>query len=175
MNKSKSILLYVTIAAIMFAGLGLSGCGDGDSVSNKIKAANKGNIRRLRNCYAMYLDLNRYKGPKDEKELMDFLKSDANAASRLERMGIPIEELDDMLVSERDGQPFKVRWGLDGINDHAIVFESEGVDGKYLVAFATPRELEKDEYDDYWTGKLKGLGPGDIQNMNEDQESQTIE
>ena len=171
MNISKSIMMAIA-ATILFGSVFTIGCGQSNDISDQIKAANQGNIRRLRNCYSMYMDLNKYRGPKSEKELMDFLKSNATAASRLERMGIPQEELDDMLVSERDGEKFKVRWGLNGLNDHAIVFESVGFEGKYLVAFATPRELEQGEYDDYLSGKLEGLGPGDIQSVNQEAELQ---
>lgn len=172
MNTIKSVLLAATSFSILLAGLTLTGCGGGDSITDQIKAGNSNNIRRLRNCYSMFTELNRYKGPKDKEELLEFLTTDQTAMARLDRMGITQEDLDGMFVSERDNEPFKVRWGLNGLDDHACVFEAVGVEGKYMVAFATPRELEKDEYDDYYSGKLKGDAPGGIQDVIEETESE---
>jgi hypothetical protein len=175
MNKLKSILLATTAVTLLFAGLSFTGCGGGADVGDLMKQGNSTNIRRVRNCYAMYADLNKYKGPASKEELLEFLKSNGGAMTRLERMGIPQEDLDDMFVSERDGEPFKIRWGLNGVDDHACVFEAVGVEGKYMVAFATPRELEKDEYDDYFSGKLKGASPGGIQDVMEQEEEDGAE
>ena len=63
---------------------------------------------------------------------------------------------DEIFISERDSQPFKIRYGISSDRDEAIVFEAVGVDGKRMVGFFTPRELDPADYDAYWTGKKKG-------------------
>lgn len=61
-----------------------------------------------------------------------------------------------MFISERDGQPFKIRWGLRGFYDHAIVFEAEGIDGKREIGLTETIEIADDAvYEDYWSGKIK--------------------
>ena len=93
------------------------------------------------------------RGPENKEEFLDYLTSDRAAAVRLDRMGVPLDRINDLFVSERDGKPFKIRYGLTGNEtDQAIVFESEGVNGKRMVAFFEPRELEKEEYEKYWKG-----------------------
>lgn len=156
MKTTQSICAILCLAMLTLA----LGCGKGDEISGKMQEANKENIRRVRNCYAMYMDVNKYQGPKDKAELMDFLKNNPAATRRLERIGVTQEQVDTMWVSERDGEEFKIRWGLSGMADHAIVFEATGMDGKRMVCFSKPQELDEDEYEDYWTGKLQGDGPG---------------
>lgn len=145
----------------LLAGLVLmiSGCGDGLNNPSLADLKNT-NIKRYHTAYTIYLDRNQMQGPKDEKELMDFLTTDNTAGVLLKRMEIPMESLSDITVSERDGQPFKVRWGVKGMADHAIIFEAEGVEGKRMVAFSNPRELDATEYDGYWDGSLKPDAPG---------------
>lgn len=166
MQKSKLANFALLIALSIF----FAGCGPGNDISSKMKDGNKENIRRVRNCYSMYLGMHGYKGPKDKEELMNFLKSNERAAVNLERIGITQEQLDTMWVSERDGEEFKVRWGLNGMDDHAVVFEAKGVDGKRLVCFAQPQELGDDDYNGYWTGELKGASPDSMGALLEEEE-----
>jgi len=42
-----------------------------------------------------------------------------------------------------------------GKEDEAIIFEAQGVNGKRMVAFNTPRELDDQEYEGYLNGELK--------------------
>ena len=116
-------------------------------------AYNKTNVRRLRTAYNIYTRLNDMKGPASEQDFKEFLKTDLTAKIRLERIGITLDEIDEIFNSERDGQPFRVRYGLNGTANHAVVFEAEGVGGKRYVAFWDPIEVESDEYDEYWSGK----------------------
>ena len=46
-----------------------------------------------------------------------------------------------------------MRYGINGVGDNAVVFESVGVDGLRLVAFVNPVELGKKEYQDAWDNK----------------------
>lgn len=138
--------------------IALSGCGE-TAPNFDVASYNDTNIKRLRNAYEMYKLNHGNVGPKDEDSLREYLTGDEGASVRLKRMGVDVSKIDDIFVSERDGQPFKVRWALEGPADHAIVFESEGVGGKRLVAFYKPKELGAEEYEGYWTGKIKPESP----------------
>ena len=114
---------------------------------------NNTNIKKLRGVYGLFLFQHNMRGPQSEEELKDYLRTDPGATVKIKRMGMTLEDIDRIFVSERDGQPFKVRYGLNGLGDHAAVFEAEGVDGKRQVALATPREVEQAEYDRLWNQK----------------------
>jgi len=73
----------------------------------------------------------------------------------LELMQIDRENLDELFMSERDGEPFKIQWGVKGWGDRALVFESVGVNGKRLVALSETREVDDAEYEGLWSGKIK--------------------
>ena len=147
----------LTLIAVVISVLVCCGC---KKKLPSLAEMNDSNIRRLHSAYSIYLKRNGYTGPKDEKELKTYLQENRTAKALLGRMGIKSDSLDDIFVSERDGKRFKIRWGVQGLADHAIVFEAEGVDGKRMVAFSRPRELESQEYEGYWTGELKGARPG---------------
>lgn len=151
-------ILQVGFLLLATLSIGCAGDSAGD-VAKGIKAGNSTQIQRLRNCYMMYLELHDFEGPKNKEELVNFLSTDATAKMRLEFMGIATDELDAMFKSDRDGEEFEIRWGLSGIGDHAIVFEKTGVDGNRLVALGTPKEVGGDEYDDYFSGKIKAATP----------------
>lgn len=66
----------------------------------------------------------------------------------MEREGVQKDRILDVFVSKRDGQPFKVKYGLNGLCDYPIVFEAEGVEGKRFVANTVTKELANEEYDE---------------------------
>lgn len=146
------------LACMMLGLVMLAGCGGSDLP--ELADLNNSNIRRVHSIYKMYMSAHDFKGPKNEEELKKHCASDNTAKVLIERMGLDPTQLDDIFVSERDGQPFKIRWGLSGIPDHAIVFEAVGVEGKRLVALSKPRELDAAEYEGYWSGKIKPAAPG---------------
>lgn len=96
-----------------------------------------------------------YNGPKDEAEFKDYLKTNPTAIYMMKRIDLTPDDVDELFVSERDNEPFVVKYGLNGVADHAIIFEKTGVDSKRLVAFSKPLELDSDEYEDYLSGKKK--------------------
>ena len=143
MNSRLGFLLCISVLLTIL----LPGC---KKSGTDFAAIHNTNIKKARAAYNLYMVRHTMNGPKDEDELKKFLKTDADAKVKLERMGVSQDEVDAIFISERDGKPFKVRYGLKGIADHPIVFESVGVDGKRFVAFAVPRELDEAEYDQYW-------------------------
>jgi len=146
----KAIIVLVSVAMISVLQIG---CGEAkvDPMS-RVLAANDSNIKRMKTCYEIFT-LAKGKPPKDEKIFRDFFENDSASVGRLKRIGVEQESFGDILVSERDGQPFVVRWGAGG-RDPAVIFEAEGVDGKRMVAFFKPIEIENDQFDDYFSGKM---------------------
>lgn len=153
----------IAMLPVALAMLFLVGCGDDLPT---MKDLNNTNIRRVHSCYKMYMNAHNYRGPKTKEELLDFLQNDNTAKVLLGRMDIDVANIEDIFISERDDEPFKIKWGVGGVADHAIVYETTGKDGKRLVAFAKPRELDEAEYDGYWTNKIKPLGPGGAANLD---------
>lgn len=149
---SRISLLGLTAAMLIMA----SGCGNNLPT---LADLNDSNIRRVHSVYKIYMNNNAMAGPRSQDELIAYVKNDNTARVLVGRMDLNPDTIEDIFVSERDGQPFKIRWGLRGIADHAIVFETEGVDGKRLVAFSKPRELDADEYAGYLEGKIQPESP----------------
>jgi hypothetical protein len=140
-------MLHVRMMGKLFAAVSLVGLIVGCNGQKPVDVSelNKTNIAKLRNAYSIYMNQHQFTGPKNEKELKDFVKSDLTAKVLLERMGVKPDDIDGIFVSDRDGKPFKVRWGLLGMADFPIVFEAEGKDGKRMVAYATVKELSSAE------------------------------
>jgi hypothetical protein len=61
------------------------------------------------------------------------------------------------LISERDNQPFVIRYGVGGGlgSANAVIFEKQGVDGIRQVAFTNGKveEMAADAYEQHLQGK----------------------
>lgn len=130
----------------------LAGCGESQP---SLADYNNNNMKKLRGAYGLFLVSHNLRGPKDEEELKEFLTTSPDAIRKMERQGVPKDKILDIFVNERDGQPFKVKYGLNGLGDYPIVFEETGVDGKRFVAYTTPKELNNDEYEKAWDSKVR--------------------
>ncbi len=145
--------------------LAISGCGN-SQVATDLKALNKTSIDRIRNAYYLYMEEHGFRGPKNEKALRKFLTSEnAGVQLKLDRMGIDRQDIDKLFISERDGEPFIIRYGLKGVADHAIAFEKTGVEGKRFVALGKPVECEEAEYEGWLSGKTKPQKPGSLSDL----------
>lgn len=142
---------------VIAAGLGLPGCGrsipDEDEL---IRAANSSNVHRLTNLYASFADRNRGVGPRDERQFREFIPT--LGPDRLARMGVAVDDLDALFVSERDGKPFTIKYrsrrpetrglgqGPAGQaparpTEVAVVLEAVGVGGVRQVGFLGTRAV----------------------------------
>ncbi|QEG23762.1 hypothetical protein [Mariniblastus fucicola] len=151
-----------------------AGCGEKTTSA----ALNKTNLSRLKNCYSIYLDDNAHVGPKDKEEFVNFLLTDRRAIKRRKRMEITDEQVESMFMNPRDGQEFKVKYGVEGYLNHAIIFEAVGVDGMRIVALDPPQEVDAETYDKYWTGKIKAGpmgGGGGLKEIEEELDKEAIE
>lgn len=150
MFRSKVMSLSVSCLLVVFAGI--VGCGkSGPTVAD----VNPTNIKRLHSAYMMFWGSNANRGPKDEQEFRNVLTNDPGAKLKLERIGVDPSAVADMFIGDRDQKPLVVRYGVNGPGDPPIIFEAEGAEGSRLVAFATPRELSAEEYDQALAGKMK--------------------
>ena len=112
--------------------------------------ANSSNIARLGNLYHMYQSKHGWMGPKSVDEFKAFLKQVAQQnPTRLEMMQVDPSDIEGLFVSERDGQPFEFRLGVQGSamgSIKPVVFEVEGVDGERMVGFTSlSPQIAKDD------------------------------
>lgn len=115
-------------------------------MASRIAELNKTEVLQLVNCYTLFQGRHGYKGPRDEKEFMNFLQGDT-VKGNLKFMGIDPSGIEDLFISDRDGQPYKIKYGVQGSpfgSNAPVVFESEGLDGKVMVGFTEPRQEEMD-------------------------------
>jgi hypothetical protein len=143
----------VTAGVVAVLAAGLVGCTD--ETATQIAAMNTSNIQRVSNLYAGFQNMKNPQGPKDEADFKGFVK--AYAPDKLQAMGIDPSNPEAVFVSERDGQPFKVRYKVGGGRGSVapVVFETVGKDGKKQVGFTGGKVEEVDDatYQKYWSGK----------------------
>lgn len=134
----------------------LIGCGGEVDPDAAIAKVNETNIQRLSNLYFAYQMKHDWRGPNEEAAFKDFIRH--YAPRKLERIGIDPDAIDAIFVSERDGQPFQIRYSVVGSpmgSSEPVVFEKAGVGGKRMVGFLNmeQREVDGREYNDLWEGK----------------------
>ena len=129
------------VLVALFVGI-LCGCGPtkGDAKAF-VQKINSSNGKRLVNLYAQYQG--EYgSGPKSDAIFKKYIAAKSPAA--LEEMGVAPGSIDKVFISERDGQPFFIRYGIPyaGGLQQAVVFESQGQGGKVNVFFFGLKTLE---------------------------------
>lgn len=137
----------------LLAGM-LVGCTNRTDSDSAIASVNETNLQRLANLYFTYQSKHDWRGPADEAEFKNFLRS-YNPA-KLTRIGIDPNKIDELFISERDGEPFKIRYGVVGSvmgSSAPVVFESTGDGSTRLVGFLNmeQREVDAAEYDTLWS------------------------
>jgi hypothetical protein len=155
------------LGLLLLCMIAVIGCGRGGPKDNTkaIANINDSNMKKVMSMYRMYQSLNRFEGPKDEAELKSFLSSDT-AEARMKTLSLDTSNLDQYFTSERDGQKFKIRYGVKGSavgSDDPIVFEVDGVSGTWQVGFTSHEIREtssKKEYDQWMDGKYKPKNGG---------------
>jgi hypothetical protein len=136
-------VLYSRFLLLCFVCLAL-GCGD-NQIASDFKNMNKLSMQKLVNSYVMFASVNGNVGPKDSDELFNFIRTDERVAPRLGMSSGDLDTLEDLLISDADGEPFEIRYGLKIRVDEdksPIVFDKTGVDGMRRVALADNRILE---------------------------------
>ena len=141
----------------------LIGCTTGADPQDAVAKANGTNLQRLSNLYLAFQGDNNWQGPSDEVKFKEFIRG--FSPKKLNRIGIDPNSIDALFVSERDGQPFKIRYSVAGNmmgSLEPVVFESVGVDGKRMVGTLgmTQIEVGDAEYETLWAGKGTAATPG---------------
>jgi hypothetical protein len=78
--------------------------------------------------------------PSDEKEFKRAIQTVS-----LKPQNFKVDSFDELLISERDGQPLTVVYGPAAANSNFIVSEQTGVNGKRMFGLRTGIVEEKDE------------------------------
>ncbi len=139
------------LAMLLIVLVGAVGCSSSSSSDAAIRSVNNTNLQRLANLYSMHQFKNQFKGPADEAMFREYLAG-PDPTKVLESMGVAAGGLDKLFISERDGEPFKIRYGvISGPrgSTEAVIFESKGKLGKRMVGFLNmvQREVEDQEYE----------------------------
>lgn len=139
-HKSVWVLQSLVVALALNAGCSQSG------PASAIAAANDSNIKRLSNLYQSFASRNGWHGPKDEAEFKEFIRT--FPAHRLQMLGVDPDQLDALFKSERDDQPFQIKYqvssGLGAVIP--VVFEQHGEDDKKMVGFTDGSIQVPDEH-----------------------------
>ncbi|MCA9239658.1 MAG: hypothetical protein KDA37_05650 [Planctomycetales bacterium] len=133
------------------------GCG-GRGPESELAALNQTNIQRVTNLYFAYQKKNRFQGPPNEAAFKEFVNG--LDAQKLERIGVDPAGVENTFVSERDGKPFRIRYGVQGSamgSQEPVVFEDAGVGDSRQVGFLnlTQRDVDPAEYEQLWSGKVQ--------------------
>jgi hypothetical protein len=139
--------LLATTMLLLFCMCGCQGGADPDAM---LARATDNNVKRVSRMYTVFQMRNSMIGPKDEEELKSFILEHSEA--RLARIGIDPEKVDEIFLSERDGQKLIVRYGTeleDSSKSIPVVFEAEGKDGTRYVGFSNAYMQEISDDDQY--------------------------
>jgi hypothetical protein len=139
---------------LVFCGCLLIGCTSRTDPDSAIASVNTTNIQRLANLYFTYQSQHDWRGPADEANFKSFLRG--YNPHKLTRIGVDPNDLDKLFISERDGQPFKIHYGVLGSamgSSAPVIFESTGNGEKRLVGFLDmqQREVDDSEYNSLWS------------------------
>lgn len=142
-------------ACIALVAAATLGCTETDPEST-LAELNKTNLQRVTNLYFAYQKKHNFQGPPDEEAFKAFVRD--FSPRKLERIGVDPSAIDEVFISSRDGQPFKIRYGVTGSmmgSKEPVVFEAEGDGEKRRVGFLdmSQREVDAAEYDRLWTGQ----------------------
>lgn len=156
---------YQCLAVLCVAAASVAGCqaSPEQQVKDAFRNEFRENGRRVAVMYARQMSSptkpvmgrDDFTGPATEAALRRFIAATPSAA--LEEIGIKSAESTELFTSERDGQPFRVRYGIKGpvTTTYALLCETKGVDGRVKVFKSDGSfvEVPAEEADAYMAGK----------------------
>jgi hypothetical protein len=150
MSFNRNVCWYV-LGLLVFVSV--LGCGR-VSPEDALAEANDTNMKKLANLYFTYQMKHDWKGPKSEEDFRKFIEG--FDAAKLKRIGIESGSIEGLFSNDRDGKPFKIRYGVAGSamgSSAAVIFEEEGVGGQRMVGFLNmeQRQVDDAEYDQLWS------------------------
>ena len=156
--------LLFGIVAVSVLGVA-SGCES--ERSKTLKRFTKGNIKKMAILYETYTGGNKFKGPEDEAQLREWLLSDACNKESLKKIHVYADKIDDYFISERTGEKFEVRWGVNSRPmgpPRPVIFEATAVDGIRQVGLAGGSQVLDVETDEEYDELMSGIyEPNDIE------------
>jgi hypothetical protein len=154
-------LLWLLIGLLL---PGFTGCGSGNTPQAALRDANRTNMQKLANLYSMYQVQHQFKGPPSEEVFREFIgQLDEGTQSK---MGVDSRGLDKLFISERDREPFLIRYGVPSGprgSKEPVVFELTGKRGQRMVGFLNmvQREVDPEEYQQLWRAEAKAPSSND--------------
>ncbi len=148
----KNLLVVLLLVSLL-------GCSQRGTKESELASVNQSNMDRLVNLYLRFQMQHQWDGPADEAAFREYISKQSSKV--LEPMGVDVNALDELFVSQRDGQPFQLRYGVRGNSrgtHEAIVFESAGVGGVRVIGFTSSTEkqvTDESEYQQLLSGELK--------------------
>lgn len=145
-----------------------------------VKKANDSNIKKVASAYQLFASRFANTGPKSKEELVGFLTTNESIQKNLGLVGIDVNNLDEIFVSENDGEEFVIRWGEFMNPDETrarepFVFEKVGTNGVRLVMISNRKILEVSD-DKKYQKLLKGkIGRQDAKSEAEQAEETEAE
>jgi hypothetical protein len=144
---------FVVVCGCLLAGV-LNGCSSRTDPDSAIARVNGTNIERLANLYFTFQSQHDWRGPADEAEFKSFIGK--YNPKKLSRIGVDPNAIDKLFISERDGQPFKIRYGVVGSamgSSAPVIFESAGDGSRRQVGFLDmqQRDVDETEYNALWS------------------------
>lgn len=137
-------MLPSNLVGMLSLSLFFTGCGNPDPTSYSPPPESK--LLRLYLKYAQSHRDNRGipTGPANEAEFKRFLRS--IPAQQLAEVQSHPGEIDQLFISPRDGQPYRLVYGLRiDARPGVVLYESTGVDGKKRVYFLSGKSEEMDD------------------------------
>jgi hypothetical protein len=140
--KDESLLIAPALSLVALIGLALIGCRDAAAPAGNDALARR-QVSLVAMLYGQYLQSHNNLPPADEAAFRSFLNE--YGGSRLKEYNI--DNLDKLLTSPRDGQPFGIVYGkrlapADSPGTPWAAYEKTGVDGKRLAAQARGATVE---------------------------------
>ena len=99
---------YLIACMLLTSVLAAAGCGGPDR-ADQVGAMNDSNIKRVANLYMAYQFRKGMKGPADEATFKNFIQNEM-PARKLDLMRVDKNNIEALFTSERDGEPFQVRY-----------------------------------------------------------------
>jgi len=131
--NAHSIVILLLLPFFMAAS---AGCRAKDKNAVKREASH---VRLLTNLYGLATSKLGHV-PHDEQEFKKFIAARSTTAEKLK-----IGSIDELFVSERDGQPLHVVYGTPPTGSDVVVYEQTGLDGKRQVGHRIGMVEEVDE------------------------------